>query len=33
MTIDNSGYRQRWTTPCTALFGQRRRVLVALTED
>lgn len=32
-TIDNTGYRQRWTTPCADLFGQRRRVLVALTED
>jgi hypothetical protein len=33
MSIDNTGYRQRWTTPCADLFGQRRRVLVALTED
>ena len=33
MSIDRTGYRPRWTTPCADLFGQLRQVVVVLTED
>jgi hypothetical protein len=33
MTYDTGGYRERWTVPCTDLFGQNRRAVIAPTGD
>lgn len=33
MSHDTSGYRERWTVPCADLFGQPKRVVLALTDD
>lgn len=30
MSFDDSGYHDRWAVPCMDLFGEKRRVLVAL---
>ena len=33
MTYDTGGYRERWTVPCTDLFGQPRRAVIAAARD
>lgn len=33
MSHDTSGYRERWIVPCADLFGQPKRVVLALTHD
>ncbi|HEX5117894.1 MAG TPA: hypothetical protein VFW65_22150 [Pseudonocardiaceae bacterium] len=33
MSHDTCGYRERWTVPCADLFGQPKRVVLALADD
>lgn len=33
MSFDTGGYRPRWTVPCTDLFGQAGRAVIALADD
>lgn len=33
MTYDTTGYRERWTVPCTDPFGQDRQLVIAPTDD
>ena len=33
MSYDTGGYIERWTVPCTDLFGEVRRAMIAQTRD
>lgn len=33
MSHDTSGYRERWIVPCANLFGESRRIVLALADD